>query len=278
MTAKQPHEASVDHKLMPMDREREVMTLLKQVVELSPAEKEKRLRSVASELAEEVRGLLALDDGQPTEIGEGWQIDLGSVDDEATPMTLPQRIGPYRILGLLGRGGMGAVFDAEQDEPVKRRLALKVIASSHLHEHGLLRFQAERQALARLSHPHIAQLFDAGSTADGLPYFAMEWVDGRPINEYADGNRLGIDQRIALFIGVCDAVAHAHRNGVLHRDLKPRNILVGEGEARPRPKVIDFGIAKALDRPFVDESFSHSGMLGTPAYMSPEAVTVAAWR
>jgi len=184
----------------------------------------------------------------------------------------PKRIGPYQILHVLGQGGMGVVYDAEQLEPVRRRVALKVIKSGMATEDVVARFDAERQALAVMEHPGIARVLDAGVTNDGLPYFVMELVRGVPINEFCDTQRLSTVDRLTLFIRVCEAVQHAHQKGVIHRDLKPSNVLVMLQDGRPVPKVIDFGIAKALSTPLTEHAF-HTKVgqaVGTPAYMSPE--------
>ncbi|MEM9304589.1 MAG: serine/threonine-protein kinase [Pseudomonadota bacterium] len=195
----------------------------------------------------------------------------GAPDPELQP---PEAIGPYRITDLIGAGGMGRVYRAEQTEPVQRQVAIKFMRSTVENAEQKIRFMAERQALARLSHPNIAQLFDAGTTQEGYPYFVMEFVEGRPLVLYADLCELTIDQRLQLFLAVCDGVAHAHLKGILHRDLKPENILVTTLGDRPTPKIIDFGIAKAVDDPLVEQEL-HSGVvaLGTAPYMSPEALT-----
>ncbi len=181
-------------------------------------------------------------------------------------------IGPYRIVSLLGEGGMGTVFLAEQLEPVNRRVALKVVRAAHISSsERQLRFEGERRALARLAHPNVAQLFDAGTTPEGNPYFVMELVEGVRITAYCDEHRLSLAERLRLFLAVCDGVQHAHQKGVVHRDLKPSNILVAEPGGRPLPKVIDFGIAKALDQPLVDNDRT-VGLVGTPGYVSPESI------
>ncbi len=181
-------------------------------------------------------------------------------------------IGPYRILSLLGEGGMGTVFLAEQLEPVRRRVALKVVRAAHISSSDRqLRFEGERRALARLTHPNVAQLFDAGTTPEGNPFFVMELVEGTRITAYCDERRLPLAERLRLFLAVCDGVQHAHQKGVVHRDLKPSNILVAEPGGRPLPKVIDFGIAKALDQPLVENDRT-IGLVGTPGYVSPESI------
>jgi serine/threonine protein kinase len=184
----------------------------------------------------------------------------------------PLRIGPYRILTVLGQGGMGVVYLAEQDEPIRRKVALKVIKLGMDTREVFARFNVERQALALMSHLHIAQVFDGGASEEGRPYFVMEYVAGVPITEYCDRNRLSIRERLALFIPVCQAVQHAHQKGIIHRDLKPSNVLVAVEDGRAVPKIIDFGIAKAIDQRLSEETiFTRQGVLiGTPEYMSPE--------
>ncbi len=188
------------------------------------------------------------------------------------PAPLPDRIGPYRILDTLGTGGMGIVYLAEQEEPVRRRVALKLVRPDLDFRQVLARFESERQALALMDHPAIAKVFDAGTSDDGRPYFVMEHVAGLPITEYCDQKRLGSKQRLELFAEVCDAIQHAHTKGIVHRDIKPSNVLVTEAEGRPRPKVIDFGIAKALHQKLTEKTlYTALGVLvGTPGYMSPE--------
>ncbi|MBL8725702.1 MAG: tetratricopeptide repeat protein [Planctomycetes bacterium] len=181
------------------------------------------------------------------------------------------QLGPYRLLELLGEGGFGRVFLAEQHEPVARRVALKVVKVGMDTAQVIRRFEHERQALARMDHPHIARVLDAGATSTGRPFFVMELVTGEPLTTFCDQRRLPIDQRLALFEQVCRAVQHAHSKGVVHRDLKPSNVLVTEHDGRPHAKVIDFGIAKAIasDRSTSLLTIAHQ-VLGTLQYMSPE--------
>ncbi|MGH9675102.1 MAG: serine/threonine-protein kinase, partial [Bryobacteraceae bacterium] len=187
---------------------------------------------------------------------------------------LPPRrsgFGQYRTIGVLGEGGMGIVYLAEQTEPVRRRLALKVIKQAAGRQ-MLARFESERQALALMDHPNIARLYDAGETEEGNPYFAMEYVPGLAITDYCDRKLLDFRERLRLFQHVCQAVQHAHQKGVIHRDLKPSNILVTERDGAAVPKVIDFGVAKALHTRLTERTmFTEMGVLiGTPEYMSPE--------
>ena len=191
---------------------------------------------------------------------------------EPAPGSGPASVGPYRILQTLGEGGFGTVYEAEQSHPVRRRVALKVIKPGMDTREVIARFEAERQALALMDHPHIARVLDAGATESGRPYFVMELVQGEPIAAYCDRNRLTIDERLALFEQVCAAVQHAHSKGVIHRDLKPRNVLVSTHDDRPFARVIDFGIAKATGARLTDMTLFtvHQQLLGTPLYMSPE--------
>ncbi len=190
----------------------------------------------------------------------------------AEPADHPEFIGPYRVLQLLAQGGMGLVYAAEQAEPVRRRVALKVIKVGMDTREVIARFEAERHALAVMDHPNIAKVLDGGATADGRPYFVMELVKGIPITEFCDVHRLSTRERLGVFIDVCHAVQHAHQKSVIHRDLKPSNILVMLQDAQPVPKVIDFGIAKALAQPLTERTLvTQVGQpVGTPAYMSPE--------
>jgi serine/threonine protein kinase len=185
---------------------------------------------------------------------------------------LPQQIGPYRVLRRLGGGAFGEVYRCEQDEPVRREVAVKVLRAGAGDRTTLLRFAAERQLIASLQHPAIAQVFDAGTLADGRPFFVMDAIDGQPIDCYCDEHALTVDARLELFSELCRGVQHAHERGIVHRDLKPANVLVVEIDGRPRPKIIDFGIAKALHGSRVQRSFDTEAgrVIGTPGYMSPE--------
>ncbi|HET7903089.1 MAG TPA: serine/threonine-protein kinase [Candidatus Eisenbacteria bacterium] len=184
----------------------------------------------------------------------------------------PSRIGPYRIVGVLGEGGMGTVYLAEQESPIRREVALKLIRAGVDRSRIAARFEGERQALAMMNHPSIARILDAGQDEAGTPYFVMERVIGATIVEYCDARRLAVRARLALFLDVCGAVAHAHQRGVVHRDLKPSNVLVAEPDGRPTPKIIDFGIAKAVGEERIHDTLAtqHGTLLGTPEYMSPE--------
>ncbi|MFC1603550.1 tetratricopeptide repeat protein [Planctomycetota bacterium] len=182
------------------------------------------------------------------------------------------QIGSYKLLSVLGEGGFGIVYLAEQKKPVRRQVALKVIKPGMDSKQVIARFEAERQALALLDHPNIAKVFDSGITEKGRLYFAMEYVKGRSVTEFCDHEKLSIEERLHLFIRICEAVQHAHQKGIIHRDIKPSNILVYVEADQPIPKIIDFGIAKALSQPLTERTlFTEQGqLLGTPEYMSPE--------
>lgn len=190
----------------------------------------------------------------------------------AVGLSVGELIGPYRLLEVLGEGGFGVVWLAEQREPLRRRVALKVIKPGMDTAAVLARFDAERNALAVMDHPHIARVLDGGATRQGLPYFVMEFVPGDPITRYCQKHDLDLDARLRLFAQVCQAVQHAHAKGVIHRDLKPGNVLVREIDGQPAAKVIDFGVAKALDNRLSDRTlFTTQGhIVGTPEYMAPE--------
>ena len=187
------------------------------------------------------------------------------------------QIGRYKLLSVLGEGGMGIVYLAEQDKPIKRQVALKVIKPGMDSKLVIARFEAERQALALLDYPNIARIFDAGTTEVGRPYFVMEYVKGIPITDYCDQHKLTIDDRLSLFLQICQAVQHAHQKGIIHRDIKPSNILVCLQDDRAAPKIIDFGVAKALAQPLTERTLvTEQGQLfGTPEYMSPEQADMA---
>ena len=210
-------------------------------------------------LAEDVSSQDELDGSHITEVTPG-------------PQASPEQIGPYRILQVLGQGGMGVVYLAEQQEPIRRRVALKVIKPGMDTAEVLARFDAERQALAVMSHPNVARVFDAGVTEQGRPYFVMEYVPGIRITEYCDMRCLSVRERLELFTKVCEAIQHAHQKGVIHRDIKPSNVLVSAEDGKATLKVIDFGLAKATGQQLTARTlYTQQGVLiGTPEYMSPE--------
>jgi serine/threonine protein kinase len=220
-------------------------------------------------LRAEVESLLAAAARQPDFMGDPT---AGAPSHGSPPESVGTQVGAYRLLQELGRGGFGSVFMAQQESPIQRRVALKIINLGMDTRSVVARFEAERQALAMMNHEHIAQVYDAGATQSGRPYFVMELVQGDPITAYCDKARLSIADRLEVFVQVCRAVQHAHSKGIIHRDIKPNNILVWTQDGRPHAKMIDFGIAKAIE-PRLDErtqltELKH--MIGTPEYMSPE--------
>jgi serine/threonine-protein kinase len=186
-------------------------------------------------------------------------------------------IGPYKLLEQIGEGGFGVVFMAEQTEPVRRKVALKILKPGMDGRQVIARFEAERQALALMDHPNIARIFDAGEADSGRPYFVMELVKGIPITDYCDRNSLAVSERLELFVAACQAVQHAHQRGIIHRDIKPSNVLVTLHDGTPVAKVIDFGIAKALGQRLTDKTLvtGFTQMVGTPLYMSPEQAALS---
>jgi non-specific serine/threonine protein kinase/serine/threonine-protein kinase len=198
--------------------------------------------------------------------------DADETRAEETVARAAQTIGPYRLLEPIGEGGMGDVWLAEQAKPVRRKVALKIIKAGMNTAQVVARFEAERQALALMDHSAIARVFEAGATAEGRPYFAMEYVRGESITAYCTRHKLPLRDRIDLFLQVCDGVQHAHQKGIIHRDLKPSNVMVTLQDGRPVPKIIDFGVAKATTQPLTDRTL-HTELgtfIGTPEYMSPE--------
>jgi serine/threonine protein kinase/tetratricopeptide (TPR) repeat protein len=198
--------------------------------------------------------------------------NLSATRDEPVGERPGTVIGPYKLMEQIGEGGMGLVFVAEQLQPVRRKVALKVIKPGMDTRHVVARFEAERQALALMDHPNIAQVHDGGTTANGRPYFVMELVKGVPITDYCDQNQVPIRQRLELFLSICQAVQHAHQKGIIHRDIKPSNVLVMSQDGTPLVKVIDFGIAKAIGQQLTDKTIytQFTQLVGTPLYMSPE--------
>lgn len=197
---------------------------------------------------------------------------MPSTEGHTADRQLSEQIGPYKLLQKLGEGGMGSVYMAEQEKPVKRVVALKLVKAGLDSKQVVARFEAERQSLAMMDHPNIAKVLDAGTTDRGEPYFVMELVKGVPISEYCDENRLSTSERVQLLVDVCLAVQHAHQKGIIHRDLKPSNILVAQYDDRPVPKVIDFGVAKATHQKLTEKTlYTQLGQIvGTLEYMSPE--------
>jgi serine/threonine protein kinase/tetratricopeptide (TPR) repeat protein len=264
----------------PADRER-VKELLSRAARLPISERAAFIEQAAGgerDIAAEVLDLLpTLDDSAfmsaPT--GGGLNANFGHA---GVLLEAPgARIGRYKLLQLIGEGGFGSVFMAEQTEPVIRRVALKIIKAGMDTKQVMARFEAERQALAMMDHPNIARVLDAGATESGRPYFVMELVRGEPVTTYCDRERLTVTRRLELFREICHAVQHAHQKGIIHRDLKPTNVLVTVSDGQPLPKVIDFGIAKATAGRLTDKTLFTElhQLIGTPQYMSPEQAEVS---
>lgn len=251
------------------ERWKRVKEIVGEALEKDSGERPAYLESACAgdrELRDEVESLLAAHADASGLSRHLWEPDA---NEAASPSTT---VGPYKLVRELGVGGMGQVWLAEQTEPVRRLVALKLIRAGMYDSSAVKRFQAERQSLAMMDHPAIAKIFDAGATAAGQPYLVMEYVDGLPITDYCDQKKLSIRERLRLFLEVCDGVKHAHQKAIIHRDLKPSNILVVEVDGRPRPRIIDFGLAKATAAAAPGETVVTrvGGLLGTPGYMSPE--------
>ena len=240
----------------------------------------------AQERAAYVRGAAGEDQGLRQQVEALIQAheEVGGfmpTDPGEAAITIPDRplseapgtvIGRYKLLQKIGEGGMGVIYMAEQTEPVVRKVALKIIKLGMDTKSVIARFEAERQALAMMDHPNIAKVLDAGATDTGRPYFVMELVKGVPVTQYCDKNHLPTPERLNLFIQVCHAIQHAHQKGVIHRDIKPTNILVTLHDGKPVPKVIDFGVAKAINQKLTEKTLftQFAQMIEAPAYMSPE--------
>ena len=229
-------------------------------------------------LRQRVEALLCAHEAAGTFMESPAQGPIPTVGDGSLSNQSGERIGRYKLLQQIGEGGCGVVYMAEQEQPVQRRVALKVIKLGMDTKEVIARFEAERQALAMMDHPNIAKVLDAGATETGRPYFVMELVRGIKITDYCDQNNLSTQERLVLFVQICRAVQHAHQKGIIHRDLKPSNILVTMHDGVPLPKVIDFGIAKATHGKLTDQTLftAFEQFIGTPAYMSPEQAEMSA--
>jgi serine/threonine protein kinase len=265
-----------------------VRRLVRAALELQPPERTAFLAALSDDepLREEVEALVSSYEKGETVIDEpsaehlanaATKLREGAVSAAQLKggdfdLAVGSRIGPYRIVRQIGRGGMGVVFEAEQEKPVRRTVALKLIKWGMDTREVIARFESERQALALMNHPYIANVLDAGATEQGRLFFAMEYVKGVPITEYCDKHRLTILERLELFIRVCEGIQHAHQKGILHRDIKPSNVLVSIQDDKAVPKIIDFGLAKAISQRLTEKTiYTELGQLvGTPEYMSPE--------
>src|SRR5262245_5518115 len=229
-----------------------------------------------SGLRERVQVLLHAYEGQASFLESPPPVGGTATIDQPTAESPGTVIGPYKLIEQIGEGGMGTVWMAQQHEPVKRLVGLKLIKAGMDSRQVVARFEAERQALALMDHPNIAKVLDGGTTPSDRPYFVMALVRGVPITKYCDEHHLTPRQRLALFVPVCQAVQHAHQKGVIHRDLKPSNVLVALYDDRPVPKVIDFGVAKAAGQPLTDQTLitGFGNIVGTFEYMSPEQAEI----
>jgi serine/threonine protein kinase/WD40 repeat protein len=256
--------------------------LFLQAAELdSPAARQRFLDHNCSDpaLRAQVESLLAAAAQAGSFLARAAAIDPAATVDQPLTEGPGTRVGPYKLLQQIGEGGMGVVYMAEQDEPVRRKVALKIIKPGMDSKQVVARFEAERQALSMMDHPNIARVLDAGTTDSGRPFFVMELVHGVPITEYCDGKRLAPRDRIKLFVPICQAIQHAHTKGIIHRDVKPSNVLVTMYDDKPVPKVIDFGVAKAVEQRLTEKTlFTQFGALvGTFEYMSPEQAELNAF-
>jgi serine/threonine protein kinase len=266
------------------DRNRRAMGIFGTLAEMPSGEQSAKLALLEAEdpeLAKQVRGLLAADAAQMSTGGHAGQLRalavqaglrIGREPRSATGEQPGDAIGPYVLIQIIGEGGFGVVWRAERREPMVQRVAIKIIKPGMDSGAVIARFEQERQTIALMDHPNVARVTDGGVTPLGRPYFVMEYVDGEPLTSFCDRHGLTIRQRLKLFVDACSAVQHAHTKGIIHRDLKPSNILVAMTDAGPQLKVIDFGVAKAIERSVTERAvFTEHGMLiGTPEYMSPE--------
>ena len=270
---------------MAASKRRSAKDLFGQVVELDPSERARYLDEHCDDEALRARVVRLLENdacdmkgflNSPV-VSAVSPTGCGTEEVGDSNLALGAKIGPYKLLQQVGEGGFGVVFMAEQEEPVRRRVALKVIKAGMDTKAVIARFEIERQALALMDHPSIARVLDAGSTASGRPYFVMELVKGVPITEFCDEAELDTRRRLELFCDVCRAVQHAHQKGVIHRDLKPSNILITLRDDEPQVKIIDFGIAKATGQKLTEKTLftAYGQMIGTPVYMSPEQAVIS---
>lgn len=264
-----------------IDREARLRRIVDAVVDLPPSDWERAIELLTRgdpELARAVQRAVSPDEQATLAMALAEKRGEGFANERRAELGERGEVGSYRLLERLGEGAFGEVYVAEQSEPVRRKVAIKLLKPGMGSRQVIARFEAERQALAIMDHPHIAKIFDAGSTPLGLPYFVMELVRGAPITTFCTEHRLSLRERLALLIPVCEAVHHAHQRGIIHRDLKPGNVLVTVLDGKPVPKVIDFGIAKALGPRLTDSTIytQFRQFIGTPAYMSPEQMALSA--
>lgn len=268
---------------MDLEDYQKLQAIFHEIFALEEGAREKRLDELRSESPQMFPRIVELLKSQKTDSGflsralvqRNLEMEMKTYEwahDQAQSDPIPKTIGRYRILQKIGEGGHGVVYMAEQVSPIRRRVAVKCVKRGMDSQMILARFDAERQALALMSHPSIANVVDANETDDGQPYFVMELVHGIPIGQFCEDNELNLPERLELFCQVCDAVHHAHRKGVIHRDIKPSNVLVTVESGKPLAKVIDFGIAKAMHAPLTEKTMytEYGQIVGTLEYMSPE--------
>ena len=250
-----------------------VQQIFEEICDLSPSDRENAINKVCcddQELRKQVEALLDAHDQAGDFMAEPTA-DLKNPHAEITE-SVGDQIGRYKLLEAIGEGGFGVVYMAQQTEPIRRRVALKIIKLGMDTRQVVARFEAERQALALMDHPNIAKVLDGGATSTGRPFFVMELVRGDPITDYCDREKLTTTERLELFQQVCNAIQHAHQKGIIHRDIKPSNVLVTVADGKPLVKVIDFGIAKATNQELTEKTLftEFRQLIGTPQYMSPE--------
>ena len=251
----------------------QAQNIFEQTVDLSPTKRDAALQEACgddSQLRRDVEELLQANDKAGEFLGSPTMDHVAAYSEP--PEQAGHEIGRYKLLEKIGSGGFGDVYMAQQLKPVKRRVALKIIKLGMDTQQVVARFEAERQALALMDHPNISSVLDGGETKSGRPYFVMELVRGDPITEYCDREKVPTSERLQLFQQVCTAIQHAHQKGVIHRDIKPNNVLVTVADGEPLVKVIDFGIAKATNTELTEKTLftEFRQLIGTPQYMSPE--------
>ncbi len=250
-------------------------TIFMQVIEMDGLEQQPFISQACggdTELQQKLIRMLQIHNRQDNILDHSSDDFFRLPDPAKDPIDVGTEIGPYKLLEQIGIGGMGVIFMARQVQPVRRNVAIKIVKLGFDSRNVLARFESERQALAMMEHPNVAKFLDAGMTETGRPYFVMELITGLSITKYSDDRRLGARQRMELFFKVCNAIQHAHQKGIIHRDIKPSNIMVTELDGHPMPKIIDFGISKAIKVPLTEKTLftSYGNIVGTPEYMSPE--------
>ncbi|MFK7818166.1 MAG: serine/threonine protein kinase, partial [Planctomycetaceae bacterium] len=253
-------------------------SIFAEAIHLASSERQAFLDEACSdaEMRARIDELLQLHEQTNLEVDQPL-LDLTSGLKEQRSSQPGDAVGPYRLLEAIGEGGMGLVYMAEQVEPVRRTVALKIIKPGMDSKQVLARFESERQALAMMEHPNIARVLDVGETDSGHPYFVMELVRGIPVTDYCEREQVGVRERLQVFSQICRAVQHAHQKGIIHRDIKPSNVMITLHDGEPVAKMIDFGIAKAIDTRLTNRTLftNYAQIVGTPLYMSPEQADIS---